>query len=159
MSDIVIVSATRTAIGSFGGSLSTLTGVELGQIVISEALKRAGGNAGDVSEVVMGQVLTAGAGQNPARQASIKAGVPKEVAAMTINQVCGSGLKAVALGAQGTYIGRAFLYGLGAMGEEGVDKVLQILHKELDLTMAFCGRTKITDVDRSILLPGTFPTA
>jgi L-lactate dehydrogenase (cytochrome) len=68
-------------------------------------------------------------------------------------------LKAVALGAQGTYIGRAFLYGLGAMGEQGVDKVLQIIHKELDLTMAFCGRTKITDVDRSILLPGTFPTA
>jgi L-lactate dehydrogenase (cytochrome) len=67
-------------------------------------------------------------------------------------------LKAWALGAKGTYIGRAFLYGLGAMGEEGVDKVLQILHKELDLTMAFCGRTKIGDVDRSILLPGTFPT-
>jgi L-lactate dehydrogenase (cytochrome) len=67
-------------------------------------------------------------------------------------------LKAWALGAKGTYIGRAFLYGLGAMGEQGVDKVLQIIHKELDLTMAFCGRTKITDVDRSILLPGTFPT-
>ena len=68
-------------------------------------------------------------------------------------------LKAIALGAKGTYIGRAFLYGLGAMGEEGVDKVLQIIHRELDLTMAFCGRTKIADVDRSILLPGTFPTA
>jgi L-lactate dehydrogenase (cytochrome) len=65
-------------------------------------------------------------------------------------------LKARALGARGTYIGRAFLYGLGAMGEEGVDKVLQIIHKELDLTMAFCGHTKIDTVDQGILLPGTF---
>ena len=68
-------------------------------------------------------------------------------------------LKAWALGARGTYIGRAFLYGLGAMGEAGVTKALQIIHKELDLTMAFCGRTKITDVDHGILLPGTYPTA
>ena len=67
-------------------------------------------------------------------------------------------LKAVALGAKGTYIGRAMLYGLGAMGEQGVTKALQIIHKELDLTMAFCGRTNVADVDRSILLPGTFPT-
>ncbi len=67
-------------------------------------------------------------------------------------------LKARALGAQGTYIGRPFLYGLGAMGEEGVSKCLQILHKELDITMAFCGHTKIETVDQSILLPGTFPT-
>ncbi len=68
-------------------------------------------------------------------------------------------LKAWALGARGTYIGRAFLYGLGAMGEAGVTKALQIIHKELDLTMAFCGRTKIADVDHGILLPGTYPTA
>jgi len=67
-------------------------------------------------------------------------------------------LKAVALGARGTYIGRSFLYALGAMGEEGVTKALQIIHKELDLTMAFCGRTRVVDVDRSVLLPGTFPT-
>ena len=67
-------------------------------------------------------------------------------------------LKAVALGARGTYIGRAFLYGLGAMGEAGVTKALEIIHKELDLTMAFCGRTKIGTVDRGILLPGTYPT-
>jgi L-lactate dehydrogenase (cytochrome) len=65
-------------------------------------------------------------------------------------------LKAVALGARGTYIGRAFLYGLGAMGEEGVSKALQIIHKELDLTKAFCGRTQVTAVDKSILLPGTY---
>ena len=67
-------------------------------------------------------------------------------------------LKAVALGAKGTYIGRAFLYGLGAMGEAWVTKALQIIHKELYLTMAFCGRTRMADVDRSILVPGTFPT-
>jgi len=99
MTEIVIVAATRTAIGSFGGSLGNLSAVELGQVVITEALKRANVSAADVSEVIMGQVLTAAAGQNPARQAAIKAGVPKEVSAMTINQVCGSGLKAVALGA------------------------------------------------------------
>ena len=68
-------------------------------------------------------------------------------------------LKAIALGAKGTYIGRAFLYGLGAMGEAGVSKALEIIHKELDLSMAFCGRTQINQVDSSILLPGTFPTA
>ena len=68
-------------------------------------------------------------------------------------------LKAVALGAKGTYIGRAFLYGLGAMGGPGVSKALEIIHRELDLTMAFCGRTKVEDVDTSILLPGTYPTA
>jgi L-lactate dehydrogenase (cytochrome) len=67
-------------------------------------------------------------------------------------------LKARALGARGTYIGRAFLYGLGAMGEAGVDKVLEIIHKELDLTMAFCGHTNIETVDKGILLAGTFPT-
>jgi L-lactate dehydrogenase (cytochrome) len=67
-------------------------------------------------------------------------------------------LKARALGAQGTYIGRAFLYGLGAMGEEGVTKTLEIIHKELDLTMAFCGHTQMDTVDKSILLPGTYPT-
>ncbi len=99
MADIVITSAVRTAIGAFGGSLSRLTGAELGQVVISEALKRSQVDGADVSEVVMGQVLTAAAGQNPARQASINAGIPKEVSAMTINQVCGSGLKSVALGA------------------------------------------------------------
>ena len=67
-------------------------------------------------------------------------------------------LKARALGAQGCYIGRAFLYGLGAMGQEGVSKTLEIIHKELDLTMAFCGHTNIETVDKRILLPGTFPT-
>ena len=105
MTNIVIASAVRTPIGAFGGSLSGLEASELGEIVIADALSRAGVDAADVSEVVMGQVLAAGKGQNPARQASIAAGVPKEVPAMTINQVCGSGLKAVALGASGILAG------------------------------------------------------
>ena len=67
-------------------------------------------------------------------------------------------LRAIALGAKGTYIGRAWLYGLGALGEQGVTKALEIIHKELDLTMAFCGKTDIRQVDRSILLSGTYPT-
>ena len=99
MTDIVITSAVRTAIGAFNGSLSKLAASDLGQVVINEGLKRAQVDAGDVSEVIMGQVLTAATGQNPARQASINAGIPKEVPAMTVNQVCGSGLKSVALGA------------------------------------------------------------
>ena len=99
MTDIVITSAVRTAIGAFNGSLSKLTAADLGQVVIAEGLNRSQVEAGDVSEVIMGQVLTAATGQNPARQASIQAGLPKEVPAMVINQVCGSGLKSVALGA------------------------------------------------------------
>ena len=105
MTDIVITSAVRTPIGSFLGSLAGLEASELGEIVIQDALSRSQVDGADVSEVVMGQVLTAGTGQNPARQASIGAGVPKEVPAMTINQVCGSGLKAVALGASGILAG------------------------------------------------------
>ncbi|HYD75299.1 acetyl-CoA C-acetyltransferase [Ramlibacter sp.] len=98
--DIVIVSAVRTAVGKFGGSLAKTPATELGSIVIREALARARVEPAQVGEVIMGQVLAAGAGQNPARQASLKAGLPKEVPAMTINAVCGSGLKAVMLAAQ-----------------------------------------------------------
>ena len=100
MSDIVIVSAARTAVGSFNGTLSPLPAHELGKVVIGEVLKRADVAAAEVSEVIMGQILTAGQGQNPARQASIGAGLPIEVPAWGINQVCGSGLRTVALGAQ-----------------------------------------------------------
>ena len=100
MTDIVIVSAARTAVGSFNGTLAPLPAHELGKVVIGEALKRADVAPGDVSEVIMGQILTAGHGQNPARQASIGAGVPIEVPAWGVNQVCGSGLRTVALGAQ-----------------------------------------------------------
>ncbi|WP_332815352.1 acetyl-CoA C-acetyltransferase [Ramlibacter sp.] len=98
--DIVIVSAVRTAVGKFGGTLARTPATELGSIVIREALSRAAIEPAQVGEVIMGQVLAAGAGQNPARQASLKAGLPREVPAMTINAVCGSGLKAVMLAAQ-----------------------------------------------------------
>jgi len=100
MEDIVIVSATRTAVGKFGGALAKTPATELGAIVIREAIARAGLSSDQIGEVIMGQVLTAGVGQNPARQASIKAGVAKETPALTINAVCGSGLKAVMLAAQ-----------------------------------------------------------
>ncbi len=97
---IVIASAARTPVGSFNGSLASLPAHELGKVAIQAALTRAKVAAGDVSEVVLGQILTAGAGQNPARQAAIAAGIPVEAPAWSMNQLCGSGLRAVALGAQ-----------------------------------------------------------
>jgi len=97
---IVIASAARTPVGSFNGALASLPAHELGRIVITEALSRAHVEAGEVSEVILGQVLTAGQGQNPARQAAIHASLPIETTAMTINFVCGSGLRAVAMAAQ-----------------------------------------------------------
>ena len=100
MEDIVIVSAARTGVGKFGGSLAKTPATELGAIVIREALARANVGLDQVGEVIMGQVLAAGAGQNPARQAALKAGVARETPALTINAVCGSGLKAVMLAAQ-----------------------------------------------------------
>jgi len=100
MQDIVIVSATRTAVGKFGGSLAKIPATELGALVIREAMARANIGMDQVGEVIMGQVLAAGAGQNPARQALMKAGVAKETPGLTINAVCGSGLKAVMLAAQ-----------------------------------------------------------
>jgi len=99
-STIVIASAARTPVGSFNGSLASLQAHELGKVAIKAALDRAGLQPGDITEVVLGQVLTAGQGQNPARQASIAAGIPVDAPAWSINQVCGSGLRAVALGAQ-----------------------------------------------------------
>ena len=100
MNDIVITGAARTPIGSFNGALSNVSAVALGALVIGEALKRSEVVATDVSEVIFGQVLTAGAGQNPARQAAMQAGVPAQRTAVTINQVCGSGLRAIAMGMQ-----------------------------------------------------------
>ena len=100
MTDIVIVAATRTAVGQFGGSLAKTPATDLGAAVITELLKRAKLSGDQIGEVILGQVLTAGVGQNPARQALIKSGLPQAVPAMTINVVCGSGLKAVMLGAQ-----------------------------------------------------------
>src|SRR5579863_5486568 len=100
MTDIVIVSAARTAVGSFNGALASLPAHELGKVAIAAAIERAGVAATDVDEVIMGQVLQAGAGQGPARQASVNAGIPVESPAWSLNQLCGSGLRAVALGAQ-----------------------------------------------------------
>lgn len=100
MQDIVIVSAARTAVGKFGGSLAKVPATELGAIVIKELLARTGVGADQVGEVIMGQVLAAGVGQNPARQATLKAGLAQETPSLTINAVCGSGLKAVMLAAQ-----------------------------------------------------------
>jgi acetyl-CoA C-acetyltransferase len=98
--DIVIVAAARTAVGKFGGTLASTPAPELGAAVINELLKRAKLEGGQIGEVILGQVLQAGAGQNPARQSVIKSGMPNHVPAMTINKVCGSGLKAVMLAAQ-----------------------------------------------------------
>jgi acetyl-CoA C-acetyltransferase len=100
MEEIVIVGAARTPIGKFGGSLAKTSAAELGALVIRTVLERAGVAPEQVSEVIMGQVLTAGVGQNPARQAAMRAGLPAMIPAMTINKVCGSGLKAAMLGAQ-----------------------------------------------------------
>jgi len=100
MSDIVIASAARTPIGSFNGALSSMSAHDLGKIAIEAALDRGGVQPADVSEVILGQILSAGQGQNPARQASINAGIPMEVPAWGVNQLCGSGLRTVALGYQ-----------------------------------------------------------
>src|SRR4051794_18403977 len=100
MEEVVIVAAGRTAVGKFGGSLAKVSAADLGAHVIKQLLARSGIAPDAVSEVLMGQVLTAAAGQNPARQASIKAGLPDTIPAMTINMVCGSGLRATHLAAQ-----------------------------------------------------------
>src|SRR5258708_33047474 len=100
MEEIVIVGAARTPIGKFGGSLAKTPAADLGALVIRKVLERAGLAPEQVSEVIMGQVLTAGVGQNPARQAAIKAGLPNMIPAMTINKVCSSGLQTAELRAQ-----------------------------------------------------------
>jgi acetyl-CoA C-acetyltransferase len=126
MEDIVIVSAVRTPVGKFGGTLAKTPATELGAIVIKEALARAKVPLDQVSEVIMGQVLTAGVGQNPARQAMMKAGVAKETPALTINAVCGSGLKAVMLGAQAIATGDAEIVVAG--GQESMSLSPHVLN-------------------------------
>src|SRR5271167_1414073 len=113
--DVVIVSAVRTPVGKFQGSLSDLSATQLGSIVVREAVKRAGVDAASVSECIMGNVVGAGLGQNPARQAALNGGLQSGVAAMTINKVCGSGLKAVALGQQAIQTGNADIVVAGGM--------------------------------------------
>ncbi|MEX3946154.1 acetyl-CoA C-acetyltransferase [Paraburkholderia sp. EG287A] len=125
MTDIVIVSAARTAVGKFGGSLAKVAAPDLGAIVIKAALERAGVTPEQVSDVIMGQVLTAGSGQNVARQASIKAGLPAAVPAMTINKVCGSGLKAVMLAANAIIAGDSDIVVAG--GQENMSAAPHVL--------------------------------
>jgi acetyl-CoA C-acetyltransferase len=125
--DAVIVSAVRTAIGVYGGGLAEVPAVKLGEICIREALKRASVNADEVEEVIMGNVLQAGLGQNPARQAAINAGLPDSIPAMTINKVCGSGLKAVMLAAQAIRLGDADIVVVGGM--ESMSRAPYLLEK------------------------------
>ena len=125
MTDIVIVAAARTAVGKFGGALAGTPAADLGAAVIVELLARAGLDGGQVSEVILGQVLQAGTGQNPARQAVIKAGLPNHVPAMTINKVCGSGLKAVMLAAQAIRDGDAEIVIAG--GQESMSMAPHVL--------------------------------
>ena len=124
--DIVIVGAARTPVGSFNGSLSSLPAHQLGEVVIRAALLRAGVKADEVDEVIMGQVLTAGQGQNPARQAAVAAGIPADKTAFGVNQVCGSGLRAIALSAQEIATGDADIVVAG--GQENMSMSPHVAH-------------------------------
>ena len=126
MTNVVIASAARTAVGSFGGSFANTPAHDLGAAVLEALVERAGIDKADVSETIMGQVLTAGQGQNPARQAHINAGLPIESAAWGLNQVCGSGLRAVALGAQHIQLGDASVVCAG--GQENMTLSPHVAH-------------------------------
>ena len=126
MNDVVITGAARTPIGSFNGSLASVSAVDLGTVAITEALGRSSVSASDVSEVVFGQVLTAGCGQNPARQAAIHAGIPDDRTAVTINQVCGSGLRTVAMGYQAILSGDSSIVVAG--GQESMSLSTHCAH-------------------------------
>ncbi|MES1045705.1 acetyl-CoA acetyltransferase [Bacillus obstructivus] len=128
--EVVIVSAVRTAIGSFNGTLKNTSATELGAIVIKSALDKAGVSGDQVDEIIMGNVLQAGLGQNPARQAAIKAGVPESVSSMTINKVCGSGLKAVHLATQAIVAGDADIIVAGGM--ENMSRAPYLLNQARD---------------------------
>jgi acetyl-CoA C-acetyltransferase len=136
---IVIASAARTPVGSFNGALASVPAHELGKIAIKAALDRAKVEPGDVSEVIMGQILAAGAGQNPARQASINAGIPVEAPAWGMNQLCGSGLRAVALGAQQILDGAKIVV---AGGQESMSQAPHVMHLRDGVKM---GDTKLID--------------
>ncbi|HMA51539.1 MAG TPA: acetyl-CoA C-acyltransferase, partial [Magnetospirillaceae bacterium] len=140
MSDIVIVAATRTPVGSFSGSLSGLSGAQLGSIVLSSVLQRAKLAAEEVSEVIMGQVLTGATGQNPARQASINAGYPEAVPAETINQVCGSGLRSIAQGYQAILAGDSSIVVAG--GQESMTNAVHAMYLRSGTKM---GDTQMVD--------------
>ncbi len=126
MTEIVIAGAARTAVGAFGGGLSSLPASLLGQAAITEAMRRAGVEGDDVSEVILGQILTAGMGQNPARQAAIGAGIPVEKTAYGVNQLCGSGLRTVALGYQAIRVGDSTIVVAG--GQESMSQAPHVAH-------------------------------
>ena len=126
MSEVVIVSAARTPVGSFNGSFSNMSAADLGSIAIKEAINRAKIKTSDVSQVIMGQVLTASCGQNPARQASINAGIPNEVTALTINQVCGSGIRSIASGFQSISSNNSNIIVAG--GQESMSQAPHVVH-------------------------------
>jgi acetyl-CoA C-acetyltransferase len=126
MTEVVIAAAARTPVGSFNGTLSGVSAHYLGTVAIVEAMKRAKVEPGEVSEVIMGQILTAGAGQNPARQAAVAAGIPVEKTAYGINQLCGSGLRAVALGFQAVKVGDSEIVVAG--GQESMSQAPHCMH-------------------------------
>ena len=140
MTNVVIVSAARTAVGSFNGAFANTPAHDLGTAVIEALIERASIDKGEVSETILGQVLTAGQGQNPARQAHINAGLPIEAAAWGINQVCGSGLRAVALGAQHIQLGDAGIVVAG--GQESMSLAPHVAHLRAGHKM---GDTKYVD--------------
>jgi len=143
MSEVVIVSAVRTAVGSFNGGLSALSAPEMGSIVVQEAIKRAGISNDIVDEVILGNVLQAGLGQNPARQAAVKAGLPVEIPSLTINKVCGSGLKAVAMAAQAIAAGDAEVVIAGGM--ESMTNAPYVLESKARWGLRM-GNSKVIDV-------------
>lgn len=130
MKDVVIVAAARTPIGCFQGALSRLSATELGSVVVKALIERSGVNPQDVDEVILGQVLTAGAGQNPARQTALNSGLPWSVSAITINDVCGSGLKALHLATQAIQCGEADVVIAG--GQENMSRAPQVLSNGRD---------------------------
>jgi acetyl-CoA C-acetyltransferase len=140
MTNVVIVSAARTAVGAFNGSFANTPAHDLGAAMIEAVVARAGIDKAEVSETILGQVLTAGQGQNPARQAAIKAGLPVEASAWGINQVCGSGLRAVALGAQHVQLGDAAIVIAG--GQENMSLSPHVAHLRAGTKM---GDTKFID--------------
>jgi len=140
MTEVVIAGAARTPVGSFNGTLSTLPAHALGETALSEALARAKVDPQDVSEVILGQILAAGSGQNPARQAAIAAGIPVERTAYGINQLCGSGLRAVALGSQAIQLGDSAIVVAG--GQESMSQAPHLVHLRNGTKM---GTTELID--------------
>ena len=136
MTNVVIVSAARTAVGSFNGAFASTPAHELGAAAIEAVVARAGVEKADISETILGQVLTAGQGQNPARQAHIRAGLPQDSSAWSINQVCGSGLRSVAIAAQHIQLGDAGIVVAG--GQESMSLSPHVAHLRAGQKMATC---------------------